>query len=559
MGGSPQVGCQEDSDCASSSVGSFCDVANGACVECLGDKQCPSGNICNNQVCVPGCSDDQPCANGLSCCDSVCVDTSSDNDHCGGCNVPCASTITADRACTAGICAITNCAIYFYDCNANPEDGCEEAANTNPCVCVPGTVESCYTGAPGTEGVGSCVAGSRKCAPDGLSFSNCDGQVLPRWEECANQVDDDCNGLVDDDPDVDGDGWTRCEGDCGEMDTPGLFGVAAIHINPGAKELPLNGVDDDCDPSTLDSEILPPCSVQEKLTDVSPEDLVKALDLCQFTQENLPLPQRKWGVIDAQFLLADGSVPNAQQMNDIRNAQAAVLEHYGDFNDPINGTTMAGLSTGLMRDTVHHGYAGSTSFSSVVNPPANYLADVGGTLPHPANCPAATTAHDSVNLRFRVRVPTNVQWMKYHALFGSAETTQVACASGDDFALGFMNPRPSQWPMNDVMNLLSWYGETWSVNSGYFPICSSAPGQSCVAGPMGLSGTPMQRINPFQDLSTPVDPGQIVTFDFQVFDGDDSSTDAVLLLDGFRFYIPSSCDPLKADPIGAVSDQLHCH
>lgn len=467
--------------------------------------------------------------------------------------------MTADRACTAGVCAITTCKPYFYDCNANPSDGCEEAANTNPCVCVPGAIEPCYAGSPGTEGVGPCAAGLRTCSANGLEWSECESQVLPRWEVCANQVDDDCNGLVDDDPDLDGDGWTPCNGDCSELGTPGLWGVAAAHINPGAQEITSNGVDDDCDPTTEDMAEWATCSATEKLDDVSPEDLVKALDLCQFTQENLPLPERKWGVIDAQFLLADGSVPNADQLNDMRNSQAAVLQYYGDLNVPIRGTTMVGLSTGMMRDTVHHGYAGSTSFSSVANPPGNYLAEVGGQLPHPANCVGAQTAHDSVNLRFRIRNPTNRYNLRYYVLSASAESTQVVCAPGDDFGLGFVSPRPTFWPSAQVMNLVSFVGEPWSVNSRQFDICSPGPNQFCFLGPMGLSGTPMQRMTQFEALSVPVDPGQIVTFDFQVFDGDNSMTDSVLLLDGFRFYIPSSCDPLKTDPTGALGEQLHCH
>jgi hypothetical protein len=562
MGGSPSVECAVDSDCAGNPNGSVCDVANGVCVTCLVDTQCPIGSICKNQACVPGCSSEQPCANGLSCCDNTCRDLLEDNDHCGACALACASTVTADRACVAGSCAITSCKPYFYDCNANPQDGCEEADDGNPCVCVPGAVESCYTGAPGTEGIGPCAAGSRTCAMSGLKWSECQNQVLPQWEICGNQVDDDCNGLADDDLDLDGDGWTRCNGDCGEHGTPGLLGVLPHLINPGAMEIILNGVDDDCDPATVDMAQWPTCSATEKLAEVLPEDLVKALDLCQFTQENLPLPQRNWGVIEAQFLLADGSVPSSAELNDIRNSRAAVLEYYGGFNDPHRGATMAGLSTGMMRDTVHHGYAGSTSFSSVVNPPANYLAETGGILPHPATCEAATMAHDSVNLRFRVRVPTNTDAFLYDALFGTAESMQVVCAPGDDFALGFLSPRPAQWPAALPMNLLDWNGQATSVNSLFFATCSPAAMQTCPLGPAGLSGTPMQRMTEFSTSWVTVVPGQIITLDFQIFDADNSMVDSVLLLDAFSFrrYSNSSCWPLRADmPQDAVGGQLHCH
>lgn len=409
-------------------------------------------------------------------------------------------------------------------------------------------------GAPGTEGVGPCAAGIRTCDADGLGFSECQGQVLPQWEICANQIDDDCNGLVDENVDHDGDGWGPCDGDCADIKTQGEFNVPAYRINPGALEILGNGVDDDCDPTTLDTMAAPDCLMTEKLTDVSAADLVKAMDFCQFTQENLPLPERKWGVIDAEFLLADGSVPSAAQLNDIRNAQTAVLEHYGDLNDPRRGKTMAGLSTGMMRDTVHHGYVGSTSFSSIVNPPANYLAEVGGQLPHPPNCAGATTAHDSVNLRFRVRVPTNTYSLDYSAFFASAETTQVACGMGDDFALGLVNP-PTMLPFSSPIVFVN------SVNGSPFPTCSPGPTMTCPFGPAGLSGTPMLRMTAFEPADVVVNPGQIVTFDFTVFDGDDSLTDSVLLLDSFRFVSTSglSCPVRGDDPNGLVGGQLHCH
>ena len=71
-----------------------------------------------------------------------------------------------------------------------------------------------------------------------------DGTVRPGAWEAFNQVDDDCNGLVDDTTDAfddDGDGLSEREGDCDDT-------VAATC--PGAAEDPSNLVDDDCDGET---------------------------------------------------------------------------------------------------------------------------------------------------------------------------------------------------------------------------------------------------------------------------------------------------------------------
>lgn len=61
-------------------------------------------------------------------------------------------------------------------------------------VCVPGTTESCYSGPPGTLGLGLCVAGTRACLADGSGFSPCMGETLPAVELAATPEDEDCSG-----------------------------------------------------------------------------------------------------------------------------------------------------------------------------------------------------------------------------------------------------------------------------------------------------------------------------------------------------------------------------
>ncbi len=68
------------------------------------------------------------------------------------------------------------------------DDDCDRAVDniaTSPC----------YTGAPGTQGVGLCRAGTYRCVG---STRACAGQVVPHSSEvCGNRVDDNCNGMTD--------------------------------------------------------------------------------------------------------------------------------------------------------------------------------------------------------------------------------------------------------------------------------------------------------------------------------------------------------------------------
>lgn len=129
--------------------------------------------------------------------------------------------------------------------------------------CQPGERRDCYRGAEGTLNVGTCKAGSEVCLEDGSGYGPCEGQVVPRDENCATPENEDCDGQsVDADAgcacapgealecygfadgtaglgicavgrktcNADGTGWGSCEGDVG----PAVEDCAT-------------GADDDCD------------------------------------------------------------------------------------------------------------------------------------------------------------------------------------------------------------------------------------------------------------------------------------------------------------------------
>lgn len=195
------VGCAEDKDCASDGGATLvCDENTHQCVGCSEAPDCPAGSICEQGACVPGCTEEHACADGLSCCDGQCFDTTSDPEHCGGCQAcPAPASAHASPVCSNSVCGFGLCEPGYGDCNNDPADGCEaDLQGQSECPCVPGSQANCYEGPASTLGQGPCAPGLKTCNDDGLGYGPCEGQVLPQPETCGNDVDDDCNGLVND-------------------------------------------------------------------------------------------------------------------------------------------------------------------------------------------------------------------------------------------------------------------------------------------------------------------------------------------------------------------------
>jgi len=89
-----------------------------------------------------------------------------------------------------------------------------------------------------TDNDGYGNPGSTSCRNGAATdCNNTDAAINPGATEICNGVDDNCNQQVDEGFDVDGDGFTSCNGDCNDIERL---------INPRANER-CNGIDDDCD------------------------------------------------------------------------------------------------------------------------------------------------------------------------------------------------------------------------------------------------------------------------------------------------------------------------
>lgn len=551
------VGCTDDTDCAMG-TDIYCDTKTNACVGCLEDTNCPLGSVCVVGTCVPGCSPTQGCQMGFSCCGSNCYDLSSNADHCGTCLTPCeepdnAAVVCADYACTMGACNPG-----WANCDNDASNGCEwNVLQEGPCTCTPGTTQSCYLGAPGTVNKGPCKAGTQTCDVSGTSWGACVGQVLPSSEICANNLDEDCDGIKDNVPDYDGDGWTTCNGDCCDSLFQNCGGGEPKLINPGAFEVLNNGIDDDCDAASSDAVAPAACSAAADFSGVTGTDVAKAIDLCQFTTANPAFPAKKWGVISALQRTANGLVPAAAQLSDMQNWQTAILANYGTGGIlPKKGSTMAGLSTGRMRDQNDAGYVdpnSGTEFGWDGSPPAAYLAAHAGALPGSAgcsgSCPKGTGANDPVNIQLTIRVPTNAQSFSYDFRFVSAEYWDWACSNYNDFYLALLQTGAAGIPADKNISFDSKKNPV-SVNNGFFEVCSKKGCYTCPSGTASLAGTGMQIASSSGGVTggattwlttdAPIVPGETMQLELMIFDVTDNILDSLVLLDNFRWNLTSS-------------------
>ncbi|MBA3391550.1 MAG: choice-of-anchor L domain-containing protein [Deltaproteobacteria bacterium] len=462
-------------------------------------------------------------------CSGSDIDIESDPNNCGSCGNVCSDGFACiDSRCLAG-------------------------------MCQPGKVEACYTGQEGTEDIGPCAGGMRTCEEGGI-WSTCEGEVTPAAENCADGIDNNCNGEVDEDTDRDMDGFTTCAGDCcdsTECSKPEL-------VNPGAFDAPGNMVDDDCSGVADDTALL--CDQALNSNSTSAMDFAKAIDICQTATAT----DKKWGVIDGKITLADGTgVPDKEGYS--------IRPKFGAGALPQGGVSLAIISSGgaAAKGDVLPGYHDWVSYTHTGTNksayPADFYAANGNTIPNAPGCspPTGTTANDPVMLTFRVRVPTNAKSFKLYTNFYSAEFPEWTCSSFNDFFVVLLDSTYAGTPANPTDKNLAFYTPAGSMtkvpvgvnlghgNTGLFTQCvNGATGCNGMAGTISTcTGTNLLTGTGFDDPNSGscdsgsleggatgwletrgnVTPGEIITLRIAIWDTSDHSWDSLAIVDGFQW------------------------
>jgi hypothetical protein len=306
-------------------------------------------------------------------------------------------------------------------------------------------------------------------------------------------------------------------------------------------------------------------------------DYAKAIDLCQTTTETPPtLAEKKWGVISAALLRADGTSSPATSSSSIRPG-------FGTSVFPQGGVSLAVLSTGSAAapgntNPSYVSFQPGQNAGTSSPAPADWLTANGGTFLNAPGCPAApdTTANDPVMLKVRVRVPTNARSFSVATFFFSAEYPEWVCSPYNDVFLALLDstfvPGVGE-AYNPVDENIAFFtapgGAIYPVganlaygNTGLFQQCVNGP-TGCASGgnPSGttstcistsqLAGTGFDTPDPgncnAQGLlgggtgwlvtSGNVAPGETIEVRFVIWDTADHLLDSLVLLDHWLWSV----------------------
>ncbi|MBK7579760.1 MAG: hypothetical protein IPI67_06070 [Myxococcales bacterium] len=173
--------------------------------------------------------------------------------------------------------------------------------------------QNCYSGTPGTDGVGECKAGKQKCQAG--QWGACEGEVVPATAETCDSKDNDCNGLVDEAL-----GQTTCgKGVCQVTVENCVKGVPQTCTpKTGSATEKCDGVDDNCD-GNIDEG----CSCQDGKTQTcySGPSATEGVGLCKSGLQTCT--GGKWGTCQGEVVptteICDGKDNNCNNQDDENN------------------------------------------------------------------------------------------------------------------------------------------------------------------------------------------------------------------------------------------------
>jgi hypothetical protein len=297
------------------------------------------------------------------------------------------------------------------------------------------------------------------------------------------------------------------------------------------------------------------------LGSIDAKDGARAIGLCTFTTEST----RKWGVISARYVQADGSGSLASP------TQVGLLPDFGALK-PRQGKAMLALSSGVARAPNQADYTDSCDLFTAgpSAPPKGY------PKASPA-CPDAPSGdvYDPAALELRIRVPTNAKSLGFDSDFYTYEYPNYVCQQFNDFFVAMLDPKPENLPDGNI--LFDQDGNPVSVNNSLLQVCEAgAHGGKTFACPQGTdllagtgfdgtagcgteaplfpgffggglfggggamdAGAPMGAgaATGWLHTAAPVTGGSIITLRFAIWDSGDATLDSLAVVDHFEWSL----------------------
>jgi hypothetical protein len=584
-GGDPVGGFQEDCDDNNPDVrpglSEACDGVDNNCNDVIDEATDVDGDSFTSCGAQPDCDDGDPDVNPSAA--EVCDDRDNncdgeidegfdaDDDGLASCRGDCDDNNPNVRPSAAEICDNAD-----NDCNGEVDEGfdtdddgftscggdCDDLlSNRNP-----GAPEICdlvdnNCNTQIDEGFDADNDGSTSCGGD----CNDDDDTIDLGNpELEDDKDNDCDGLIDEIfDDNDGDGFSPAEGDCDDT---------VFEVGPNAIEFQGNVVDDDCngaidsaDPAcagvAAGSACVQPCDGGNLNTN-NPSDFARAIGLCNGE------------VLTAQY------VGFANQGAAARAVATQFGTHTAALNRPAEGARMGILSSGRADSTNHDsGFAFDGTLGGNVCAIAH---------PFPSGDPGVCGAADPANVcdlaevRLTIQVPTNARSFSYQFQFWSSEYPTFRCTFFDDTFLALLDSDAFtgnisvdntgyavsiNTPFLDIC-LDDVAGQPRDVNGdGIIPSgevvpttneCSVEDGAALTGtgyafdndatnnGAPDLAGSQSLGAGATTVLTTfsPIEPGEIITLRFIIFDEGDDQIDSTTIIDNFRWRRDAIDEPV---------------
>jgi hypothetical protein len=420
----------------------------------------------------------------------------------------------------------------FERCNGI-DDNCDDITDgPDSKGCTPYLTDADGDGA-GASGTAQCLCGAP--GPGQVAIAgDCDdanGAIGPLESERCNGVDDNCNLLIDDGCDDDGDDY--CDKGFEVVGVPTVCPLGggdcidySPEVHPGAVDVPGDTLDNDCDGVKAGegggTTIAPSCAGKLCLG-ASTDAFLCALDICY---PGLQGPASVGGPYG----------------DDVTGAWGAVAHFGAATNDlsPFAGPSYAVLSTGTFSGSSASPQTGDSLGNGIETPDPYSLKD------------AYTDMNDVVEFKVTLTAPTGATGIALDYIFMSAEYEEfIGTSFNDKFYIVLQGPQTTGG-VAKVINVTKCsdpgsyfdYEEAGvqycyiAINTAFSEKCSDAF-SGAPEPPTDISGTGYACTTGSSTgwLTTqwPITSGETFTLTFHIHDTTDEIYDSLVLLDNFRF------------------------